>query len=110
MTEPRDPTAAAEKSVDGMVRQAMNDHLRSLIAGQPERVRSDYADSVRERVPEFERLVPAGLKSYTFLRDRAEPDASHMTIRLEGDQARDVEWVWSNQNGRFRIVNVRPAS
>ena len=60
-----EPSAAAEKTVDAIVRQAMDDHMRSLMAGEADRVRADFAESVKDRIDEFEGLVPPGLKSYT---------------------------------------------
>ena len=107
MASPQEPAPAAEKTVDAIVRQAMTDHLRSLVDGHPERVRSDFAESVQDRVDEFERLVPSGLKSYQVLHDRVDGNTSHMIVRLEAAETHDLEWVWSNEKGRFRIVRVR---
>ena len=105
------PAPAAQKTVDAIVRQAMNDHLRSLIAGQPERVRHDFAESIRDRTAELESLVPRHLKSYDFLEDRVEADnTSRMVVRLQGDESRELEWVWRSVDGRFRIVEIRPAA
>jgi hypothetical protein len=107
MAAPQEPAPAAQKTVDAIVRQAMDDHMRSLIDGNPERVRSDFAESVQERVAEFERLIPSGIKSYQLLHDRVDGDTSHMIVRIEAAETHDLEWVWSNEKGRFRIVQVR---
>ncbi|MBV8084736.1 MAG: hypothetical protein JO247_07965 [Chloroflexi bacterium] len=107
MASPQEPVRAAEKTVDAIVRQAMDDHMRSLIDGKPERVRSDFAESVQDRVADFERLIPSGLKAYQLLHDRVDGDTSYMIVRVEGAETHDLEWVWSNEKGRFRIVQVR---
>ena len=110
MAAPQEPAPAAEKTVDAIVRQAMEDHLRSLIAGQPERVRADFAESAQDRIGDFERLVPPDLKSYQVLHDRVDGNTSHMIVRLDGAESHELEWVWSNENGRFRIVSVGPTT
>ncbi|MBV9120166.1 MAG: hypothetical protein JOZ39_05620 [Chloroflexi bacterium] len=107
MTAPDDQPAAVQRSVDAIVRQAMTDHLRSLVAGDPARVRDDFAESVRDRIPEFEALAPPGLGGFEMVHDRVDGETSHMFVRLMGAQHQGLEWVWQHIDGRFRIVNVR---
>mgnify|MGYP001488446145 CR=1 FL=1 len=106
MAEDQTPPAA-QKTVDAIVRQALDDHLRSLVKGDPARVRYDFAESVRDRVPAFEALLPANIERYQVLGDSIAGDTSRLIVRLEGDEPRELEWVWQNVDGRFRIVDVR---
>ena len=39
--------------------------------------------------------------------DRVDGDTSRMIVRLVGDTTHDVEYVWRNVGGRFRIVDVK---
>jgi hypothetical protein len=104
-TSPKD--AAAQKTVDSIIRQAMDDHLRSLARGDAERVRFDFGPQLGDRVPQLEALVPRGLRSYKVLSDRVDGNTSHVLVQLEGDTTTQLEWVWSNVDGRFRIVDIR---
>ncbi|MFI5266565.1 MAG: hypothetical protein ACHQ7M_04225 [Chloroflexota bacterium] len=98
----------ASQSVVTIVQQALVDHLESLLRGDAARVRYDFADSVRERIPTLEVLVPSGLRRYELLSHSYDGHASHEVVRLEGDTNAELDWQWANVDGRFRIVDVRP--
>jgi hypothetical protein len=98
----------ASQSVVAIVQQALTDHLESLLRGDSARVRYDFADSVRERIPELEALVPPGLRRYGLLSNSYDGRASHQVVHLEGETAIDLDWQWSNVDGRFRIVDISP--
>lgn len=99
---------ATEQRVDALVTQAMNDHLRSLVNGQPERVRSDFSPQLASHLEEVERLVPSNLRSYDIIEDRVDEGISHIHTRLFGDTTVDLEWVWMSVDGRYRLIEVRP--
>ncbi len=99
--------ATAEQRVDALIRQAMDDHMRSLVRGEKERVRADYAPALASFSGDIDALIPGGLRSYTLLEDHVYGNVSHMRVRLEGDTTADLEWIWSNVDGRYRIVEVR---
>jgi hypothetical protein len=100
---------AASQTVVAIVQQALTDHLESLLRGDAARVRYDFADSVRDRVPALEALVPAGLRRYELLRHAYDGHVLHQVVRLEGDTNAELDWQWANVEGRFRIVDVRAA-
>lgn len=99
----------ASQTVVAIVQQALTDHLESLLRGDAARVRYDFADEVRDRIPSLEALVPANLRRYELLSHSYDGHSSHELVRLEGDTTADLDWQWANVDGRFRIVDLRPA-
>jgi len=97
------------QTVVAIVQQALTDHLESLLRGDPARVRYDFADEVRDRIASLEGLVPSGLRRYELLSHSYDGHASHRVVHLEGDTTVELDWLWANVDGRFRIVDVRPA-
>ena len=98
----------ASQSVVAIVQQALTDHLESLVRGDPGRVRYDFAEEAREHIPQLEALVPAGLRRYELLRHFYDGRASHHVVRLEGDRTAELDWLWADVDGRFRIVDIQP--
>jgi len=101
----------ASQSVLAIVQQALTDHLASRIRNDAARVRYDFAEEARERIPQLEALVPPWLRTYELQRHFYDGRALHYVVRLqgEGDDA-ELDWLWANVDGRFRIVDIRPAS
>ena len=54
--------------------------------------------------------MPAGLRRYELLRHFYDGRASHHVVRLEGDRTAELDWLWADVDGRFRIVDIKPAS
>jgi ABC-type transporter MlaC component len=48
------------------------------------------------------------LRRYALLSNSYDGRASHQVVRLEGETAIDLDWQWSNVDGRFRIVDISP--
>ena len=99
-------SANSQCSVNGIVMQAMRDHLRSAIAGNDDRIRADFLTPEAESQANRPVVVPAGARDFTILENAVDETGSHIRTRIIGDTTADSVWTWRLEGGKYRITSV----